>query len=1099
MSHAPSADARRRVSTFHFFAACVIAIALLAVAVPASAQMPATDATDTWYRDAALSPDGSTILFTAFGDIHAVPATGGTARPLTTHAAYEGMPVWSSDGSMIAFASDRNGSFDVFVMPADGGPARRLTHHDSDDRPADFSPDDERVLFASARGDSKESSYFPTGALPELYEVSVEGGTPTRRLSTPAEQAVWSPDGSQIVYREEKAYESDLRKHDTSAFARDLWTYDVASGEHTKVTDFTGADHDPAWSSDGDALYYLSERSGTFNVWRLDLASDTPTQITTHTMHPVRDLSIADDGTLAYTHHGMLYRRAPGGSPEAVDVQMPVARTVNDPTPMALAGQVDEYDVGPDGEDVVYVARGDVFVTSIEYGTTVQITKTPEQERSASFAPDGRSVVYASERAGRWAIYETSLTDDDEPRFSVATAFEEQRVYETDGEAFQPRYSPDGENIAFIQNRDAIMALDRETGDVNELYGPTLNYSYSDGDLTYTWSPDSRWVSADFVPRGYLFYTDIGIAPADGSAEPRDISVNGYSDAQPTWHDNGEILYWISDRYGERSHGSWGGEVDVVAAFLTQEAWDRFHMNAEERALLENEAEASDEGMEDDMEDASASGDDEVEPVSIEWEHIDDRTARLTIHSSDLADAALTSDATTLYYLAAFESGYDLWMHDFVEGETRRVTKLGARQSAGIELTNDDKTAIVRADGRLMKVDLAAGTATPLEMTPEKVVRADAERDYLFEHVWRQVKDKFYAADLHGVDWAQMKAEYAAKLDGVATQRDFAILLSEMLGELNASHTGARYRPRDPDATSTGSLGVIYDLSDTSDGIVIDEILPGGPLSKVDLGVEAGMAIVAVNGTPITGTENLYAHLNRTVDERVRLTLRDAEDETMDVVTKPISGSQESNMRYERWVERRRAIANEVSDGRIGYLHVRSMNDTGFRQTFSELFGRNIDKDAVVVDTRFNGGGWLHDDLLVLLSGERYFNLRPRGRVVRGEPMERWTKPSAVLMNEGNYSDAYMFPFAYDKFDVGPTVGMPVPGTGTAVWWETLHTGDIVFGIPQLPALDDGEPVENRQLEPDVKVNNPPEAAAAGRDEPLEAAVQTLLDIVNDE
>ncbi len=1089
MSHTPSIGANHRTRSCLSLLAVLVVFALVITAPAAAQTMPSTDATDTWYRDAALSPDGSTILFTAFGDIHAVPADGGTARPLTTHEGYEGMPVWSSDGSMIAFASDRHGDFDIFVMPAEGGPAQRLTHHDSDDRPTDFSPDGERVLFTSARGDSKESSYFPTGALPELHEVSVDGGTPTRRLTTPAEQAAWSPNGDQIAYREEKAYEGDLRKHDTSAFARDLWTYDVASGEHTKVTDFAGADHDPAWGPDGDALYYLSERSGTFNVWRLDLASGTPTQVTGHDTHPVRDLSIADDGTLAYTHHGVLYRRGPDGTSAAIDVQMPVARTVDDPTPVSLSGKVDEYDVGPDGKDVVYVARGDVFVTSIEYGTTVQLTETPEQERSASFAPDGRSIIYASERGDRWAIYETSLTDDDEPRFSVATAFEERLIYETDGEAFQPRYSPDGEKIAFIQNRDAIMALDPDTDTVTELYAPALNYSYSDGDLTYTWSPDSRWVSADFVPRGYLFYTDVGIAPADGSAEPRDISINGYSDASPTWHDNGEMIYWMSDRYGERSHGGSGSEVDVVAAFLTQEAWDRFHMNAEERALLEDE-EASDADTDDE------SSEDEPDPVSIEWEHIEDRTARLTIHSSDLAGAALTGDATKLYYLAAFEGGYDLWMRDFVADETERVTKLGARQSAGIELTNDDETAIVRADGRLMKVDLAAGAATPLEMTPEKVVHADAERDYLFEHVWRQVKDKFYASDLHGVDWQKMKAEYAAKLDGVATQRDFAILLSEMLGELNASHTGARYSSSDPDAKATGSLGVIYDLSDTSDGIVIDEILPGGPLSKADLGAEAGMAIVAVNGTPITATENLFAHLNRTVDERLRLTLRDEEGETMDVVTKPIPGEREANMRYERWVERRRAIANELSDGRIGYLHVRSMSDTGFRQAFSELFGRNIQKEAVVVDTRFNGGGWLHDDLLVLLSGERYFDLRPRGRVVRGEPMERWTKPSAVLMNEGNYSDAYLFPFAYDKFDVGPTVGMPVPGTGTAVWWETLHTGDIVFGIPQLPVLDDGEPVENRQLEPDVKVDNPPEAAAAGRDEPLEAAVQTLLDFV---
>jgi C-terminal processing protease CtpA/Prc len=374
------------------------------------------------------------------------------------------------------------------------------------------------------------------------------------------------------------------------------------------------------------------------------------------------------------------------------------------------------------------------------------------------------------------------------------------------------------------------------------------------------------------------------------------------------------------------------------------------------------------------------------------------------------------------------------------------------------------------------------------------LVRADAERAYLFEHVWRQVQDKFYDEDLHGVDWGAMKDAYRAKLSGIGTQRDFAVLLSEMLGELNASHTGARYRPRRPDAERTGALGVIYDLDDTSDGVVLAEVLPGGPLARADLDVEAGMALTAVNGTPLTAATNLFRLLRGTAGARTRLTLRDAAGDAFDVVVQPIPAGEEGAMLYDRWVKRRRALAEAASGGRVGYLHVRSMSDDGFRQAFSELFGRNFDKEAVIVDTRFNGGGWLHDDLLVLLSGERYFDLRPRGRVMRGEPVERWTKPSAVVMNEGNYSDAYMFPFAYDKFDVGPTVGMPVPGTGTAVWWERLHTGDLVFGIPQLPALADGRPVENRQLEPDVRADNPPAAAAAGRDAPLEAAVRTLLE-----
>ncbi len=1084
-------------------AAAVLLAALLAPraawgqAAASAARPSAGDGASSWYRDAALSPDGATLLFSAHGDVYAVSATGGTARPIVTHAAYDGMPVWSPDGAQIAFASDRHGGFDVFVMPATGGPATRLTFHERDDVPTDFSPDGARVLFSSARTDAAASSYFPTGALPELYEVRVTGGTPTMRLTVPAEQARWSPDGTRIAYREEKAYEDDLRKHDASAFARDLWIYDAEASAYTRVTTHPAGDHRPAWHPDGDALYYLSERSGTFNVWRLDLADGTHMQVTEHATHPVRSLSVARDGTLAYTHHGALYRKPPDGPPAAVAVQMPVARAIDEPEAMALADDVTEYDVSDDGDEVVFVARGDVFVASIAFGTTVQVTATPEQERSASFAPDGRAVLYAAERGGQWALYETRLADDAEPRFSAATAFEETRVYavEGGGEAFQPAYSPDGTQIAFLQDRDAVMTLDRATGTVREVFGPALNYSYSDGDIRFDWAPDGQWLSASYIPRGYFFYPDIGLAPADGAAAPRDLSLNGYADARPTWHPGGEVVYWISDRYGERTHGSWGGETDVVAAFLTQAAWDRFHRSAEERALAEA-ADENDAG-EDDADGDDAGGDDadrdDAAPVAIEWEGVEHRTKRLTIHSSDLADAALTADATALYYLAAFEGGYDLWKRDLVEDETKRVVKLGARGTAALTLL-DDATALVLANGRLMKADLAAGTAAPLGVRPEMLVRADAERAYLFEHVWRQVQDKFYDDDLHGVDWDAMKTAYRAKLGGIATQRDFAVLLSEMLGELNASHTGARYRPRRPDAEHTGALGVIYDLDDTSDGVRIAEVLPGGPLARADLDVEAGMTLAAVGGTPLTASENLFRLLRGTAGKRVRLTLRDAAGDAFDVVVQPIPAGEEGAMLYDRWVTRRRALAEAASGGRIGYLHVRAMNDNGFRQAFSELFGRNVDKEAVVVDTRFNGGGWLHDDLLVLLSGERYFDLRPRGRVVRGEPVERWTKPSAVVMNEGNYSDAYMFPFAYDKFDVGPTVGMPVPGTGTAVWWERLHTGDLVFGIPQLPALDDGRPVENRQLEPDVRVDNPPAAAATGRDAPLEAAVRTLLD-----
>jgi len=1085
------------------------AIALIFASSPVAAR-------ETWFRDPAVSPDGSQILFTHAGDIYRVSAEGGEATPLIIHEAWEGRPVWSHDGSMIAFASDRHGDLDVFVAPAAGGRAKRITHHSSADVPFDFAPDGETILFGSARIDSPTSAYYPTGALPELYEARVEGGTPRMLLTVPAIDAKWAPDGGSILYVEEKSYEDPLRKHDVSAFARDVWRYDASEGSHVRLTDYEGGDHSPVWTPDG-GVAVLSERgSGHFNVWRLGDDEAEDVQITNHQDFPARSLSVSRDGLYVYSLHGVIYAVKEGEEPVALSIRLPAQAPLDEPRPLALAGEATEFVVSPDGKDVAFVARGDVFVASIEFGTTVQVTDTPEQERSVSFHPEGRALVYATERDGAWKIAETRLSDEEERRFSVATSFVESIVYEHDGEAFQPAYSPDGERIAFVRNRDAIWTVGRDGSGAVEVFGPQFNYSYADGDIQFDWSPDSRWIAATYSPRAYFFYADIGVAPADGSAPPRDVSISGYGDYAPVWHAEGAILLFASDRYGERSHGSWGGEGDVVAAFLTQESWDKFHLTKEEKALIkEAEEVAEDEDAPEVGGDASEgiiarlklpelpffkSDDAEVpeEPVEFDWDGVERRTRRMTIHSSDLGGMVLSADTQKLFYLSAFEGGYDIWVRDFLEDETRLLAKLDADDVAGPELSSDGEAAVVLADGALVKITLTDGTIAPIGAAPEKVLAPDSERAYLFEHVWRQVADKFYDPDYHGVDWANMKAAYSKKLPAIANNRDLATLLSEMLGELNASHTGAFYRDGSFEDDQTAALGVIFDLSAFGSGLTIAEVLPGGPLARADLGVRSGMRITSIDGVELTEAVNAFRLLNRKASERMRLTIDPSgvggAAKSFDVVVRPISRGEEARMLYERWIDRRRQLTEKLSGGRIGYLHVRSMSDSGYRQAFGELFGRNFDKEAVVVDTRFNGGGWLHDDLLVLLSGERYFDMRARGRVIRGEPVERWTKPSAVLMNEGNYSDAFMFPFVYDKFDIGPTVGMPVPGTGTAVWWETLHTGDITFGIPQLPALDEGAPVENRQLEPDYPVDNDPGSAAAGEDLPLAKAVAVLLD-----
>jgi len=1065
-----------------------------------SAGAAAQNAGEHWLRQPAVSPDGQTILFTAWGDVWRVDASGGQAIPLTVDDAWDGHPVWSRDGSRIAFASDRFGDMDVFVMDADGSNLSRLTFHSAGDMPSDFSPDGSAVLFSSARGDSAASSYFPTGALPELYEVPVAGGAPRQVMTNPAVQARYSPDGTRIAYREEKAYESDLRQRDVSSFARDIWVYDIASGEHEQITTNAGGDHAPAWDGD-DALFMLSEVDGdTFNAWRVDLASGERTRLSAHGPHAARELSASSDGLVVYSYHGDIYTVREGEDPVQVEVTFPAARLVNAPEPVSIAGRIGEFAVSPDGKEIAFVSRGEVFVTSVDFADTVRVTNTPEQERSVSFAPDGRSLIYAGNRGGAWTLFETTLTDATEPRFSAATQWEERDVFRPDegGEAFQPAYAPNGELIAFVENRDAISVINRQGGNKRTIFSAELNYSYADGDISFDWSPDSRWITASYIDGSY-FYNEIGVAPADGSAEPVNISQSGYADANPIWHPSGEAIYWFTDRFGQRTHGSWGAQFDVIAGFVTQAGWDRFNLTESERALIEEGREEEDE------EDAEPQGgvleaffawyeELTTPPVELDLDAVERRTERLTIHASQLGDAVWSEDGSKLYYLAAFEGGFDLWVHDLHEGETKRLAQLGARGGADIELI-DDSTAILLANGSLRKITLSSGAAEPIATDGEMSLRADAERAYFFDHVWRQVNDKFYDPDFHGVDWDAMRAAYEPLVAGVSNNRDFARLMEEMLGQLNASHTGMYYRPGGEfEDDSTAALGAIFDLQTGGPGLTIAEVLPGGPLDRDGLDIAPGARITAISGVALTEGVNPFEHLNRVAGDRIRLTIQGPRGGGRDVIVRTWSRGAENQALYERWTERRAAIVEEASDGRIGYAHIRSMNDGGFRQFYSELMGPNFHKEAVVVDTRFNGGGWLHDDLLVLLTGESYFNLRARGRILAGAPEERWTKPSILVMNEGNYSNAHMFPWVYQHFGVGELVGMPVPGTGTAVWWETLMSGDLRFGIPQLPALDENDqPVENQTLQPDILVDNPPEAAAAGEDLPLISAVEAML------
>lgn len=1057
-----------------------------------------------WMRDCTISPDGTTIAFTYKGDIYTVPVSGGRAMQLTSHPAYDTAPVWSPDSKKIAFASDRMGSLDVFIVSREGGVPQRLTTHSGSETPIVFK-DNGHVLFAAAIQPSAEDMQFPSGTFNQVYEVSVEGGRPRMFSSMPMEHISIRKDGKQWLYQDKKGYEDPWRKHHKSSIARDVWMYTPGTpGSYAKLTAFRGEDRDPVWAPDGESFYYLSEENGTFNVFKRRLGSASSTQITRHTVNPVRFLTIAENGTLCYGLDGEIYTLAPGKQPKKVKIEIMSDRLDRDVIRQVLQNGVSEMAVSPDGDEIAFIVHGDVYVTSVEYKTTKQITDTPEQERDVDFSPDGRSLVYASERDGLWQIYQASLVKEDEKQFTYATEIKEERLTKSSKTSFQPQYSPDGKEVAFLEDRTAIRVMNLKSKKVRTVMDKKYQYSYSDGDQWFQWSPDSKWILSDFIGVGGWNNKDIVLLKADGKGEMHNLTQSGYNDGRAKWVLGGKAMIWSSDRAGFRSHGSWGAESDVYIMFFDLEAYEKFRMNDEDLALYE-EAEKErkmKEAKEKAEQDKKKKGkkhkkDDkkekeEEDTLTFDLENCRDRVMRLTANSSLLGDALLSKDGNMLYYLTSFEGPQDLWVRDLKEGSTRILVKGIGR---GYLVQSKQGGIFICGGGGMREIDMRSGRPERIEFEAFFNYRPYAEREYIFEHAWQQVKDKFYMKDLHGVDWNGYKKVYEKFLPYINNNYDFAEMLSELLGELNASHTGARYSGRGG-AMPTASLGVFYDETYKGDGLKIKEIPAKSPFAQIKTKVTEGCIIEQIDGREVKKGEDYFPLLEGKVGRKIRLAVYNPDTkERFEETIRGIGAGQWNEVLYHRWVERNRAEVERLSGGRLGYIHIEAMNSESFRETYSELLGRYRHKEAVVVDVRHNGGGWLHEDLMVLLGGKEYQRFVAQGQYIGSDPFNQWTKPSCMLVCEDNYSNAHGTPQLYQALKLGKLVGAPVPGTMTAVWWENQIDPSLVFGIPQVGCVDmEGNYAENHELEPDVLIYNSPADVLQGRDAQLEAAVKTLLD-----
>ena len=1064
---------------------------LLALIAPLATASAMAQSNPLWMRFPAISPDGKTVAFSYKGDIWTVPANGGQARQITTNPAYDAYPVWSPDSRQIAFASSREGSMDIYEVGRDGGAPRRVTTDSGDEYPMAWRNDSTIMLKASIM---PKATSIMFADFSQVYEVSDKGGRMRLFSDIPMEDISVGNDGA-LLYHDNKGYEDPFRKHHQSPICRDIWLY--KGGNYTKLTNFAGEDRTPVWGGDNNTYYYLSEEDGTFNVYKRRIGETAKTQLTHYKGNPVRFLTRSTDGTLCYAYDGAIYTLKEGSQPVRLNLSMVADDGSDKLRRQVLRSGATEFAVSPSGKEIAFVVHGDVYVTSTDYTTTKRITDTPEQERNVNFSPDGRSLVYASERGGLWQIYQTSIVNKDEKQFTYATQLKEEQLVKSSLVDMQPAYSPDGKSVAYIEDRGALKAVDVKTKAVRQLMDGKFQYSYSDGDLWFQWSPDSKWLLSNYIGHGGWNNSDIALVPADGSQKITNLTNSGYNDNNGRWVLGGKAMLFMSDRAGYRSHGSWGAEDDAYIMFFDLDAYERFRMGKEERALYDeaHKKEKADttkkkkpliklgKKAKDDKKK------DKAKTLKFDLANCRDRVIRLTVNSSHMADAILSPGGDTLYYQAKFEGGYDLWKHDLVENKTEIVMK---NVGYGLEADKDFKNLYVYNNG-IKQIDLAKNSQKGIDFEANFNYRPYEERAYIFNHVWQQVKDKFYDPKLHGVDWEGYKKTYAKFLPYINNNYDFRDMLSEMLGELNGSHTGARYYPEGA-TLKTAALGLFFDNDYEGDGLKVEEVINRGPFAVRNTGVKKGCIIEAIDGQKIAKGSDYTSLLDGKAGKMTRVSVFDpSRKKRFDVVVRAISRSAQADLLYRRWVDRNREMVDSLSNGTIGYVHVKAMDSESFRTVFSQLLSDSMrQKKAVIVDERHNGGGWLHDDLCTLLSGKQYAKFIAHGKYIGYDPWNKWVKPSCVMICEDDYSNGHGFPAVYKTLGIGKLVGAPVAGTMTAVWWERMMNG-MIFGIPQVgnQAMD-GTFFENKELKPDIEVYNTPADYETGNDKQLKAAVESF-------
>jgi C-terminal processing protease CtpA/Prc/Tol biopolymer transport system component len=1040
----------------------------------------------------AISPDAKTIAFSYQGDIWTMPLSGGPALRLTIHEGYESRPIWSPDGKNIAFGSDRNGNNDVFIVASGGGTPKQLTWGSYSDMPISWDGN-ENILFTTRRLFAQVEREL------EIYTVSTNGSTPERKLDALAMEALYSPDRNAIAIvrgtcgAEREAYRGPAN--------RDLWIYFPKTDKYFELTNFAGNDFNVRWADD-KTLYFLSSQSGRNNIYRMKLSQNREKVESVSAVTTIRgdfgilsfDLSL-DGKTIVYQQSDAFYSiPSEGGNPKKIIVDI-AADYRFDPVQKKSFSKMDEYSVSPNGKWIAFSVHGELFVSANdkEDSKTVRLTSGAARDRNPVWVND-KTLLYLSDQFGNYDLFAISSADTTEKELFKTLKFKTTRLTDNSNDEKNPVLSPDGKKLAFGRGRGELWIADFDSTQSKFEKERKLLEGWAAAE-NVSWSPDSKWLA--YERSDLSFNQEVFIHHADDSLKPVNISMHPRPDGNPQWSADGRKLAFTSTRNN--------GDSDIWFCWLREE--DYLKSREEwKREELASKDEKKDKAKDKDKNDKS------VTPVKIDFKDIHLRLQQVTAYPGNESQYRISPDAKTFYYVNGRDGRRDFTVVQSLcqikwDGTEMKELVDGKQNPGSLELSADGETLYYLSSGgslNALKTKDAKSESRSVSAKME-IVLAD-ELKQIFNEGWRALDEGFYDPKFHGENWKNLRALYEPLCLKASTKEDFQFFFNLMLGQLNASHMGlyAGDNPKTTQTVKTGLLGV--ELSSTGNGLKINKVIDGSPAAKPDSRLYPGEFILSVNGEKVSTNSDFDALMDETQGEKVLLEVVDS-GKTREVVIWPAASL--ANQIYEDWVNERKKLTDEYSKGRLGYIHIQGMDWKSFERFERELMAAGNGKEGIVIDVRYNGGGWTTDYLMAILSVRQHSYTVPRGAAADlkehkkfsdyypyGErlPFAAWTKPSIALCNESSYSNAEIFSHAYKELGLGTLVGKPTYGAVISTGAYNLIDGSYV----RMPfrgwfVKSSGLNMENGPAVPDVIIENSPDYKAKGKDEQLKKAVELLL------